>query len=124
MRAAQLFVDGPLRVAGACVEKDPDTGVDGSGTTLPHTADCVLATLAFFGDGVSYRGAYGLWDEEGRIVVDPAFAPVSGVSAVRVERDGRAEDLRVPPWDQVCGSVADFARSVRESWTWPPRTGR
>ncbi|MGW2385635.1 Gfo/Idh/MocA family protein [Streptomyces sp. NPDC001658] len=113
VRAAQLFVDGALQVAGACVEEDVDTGVDVSGSALLHTADGVLATLAF-GYGVSYRGAYELWGEEGRITVERAFAPVRGVSAVRVERDGRTEEVVVPPWDQVRGAVETFARSVRE----------
>jgi predicted dehydrogenase len=98
VRAAQLFTDGPLRVAGACVEENADSGVDVSGTALLHAADGVLATLAF-GYGVSYRGAYELWGEEGRLV----------------ERDGRREEVLVPPWDQVRGAVADFARSVREA---------
>jgi NDP-hexose-3-ketoreductase len=114
VRAAQLFTDGPLRVAGACVEENADSGVDVSGTALLHAADGVLATLAF-GYGISYRGAYELWGEEGRLVVERAFAPVSGVSAVLVERDGRREEVLVPPWDQVRGAVADFARSVREA---------
>ncbi|MFH8571824.1 Gfo/Idh/MocA family protein [Streptomyces sp. NPDC017993] len=114
--AAVHFLGDRLTVTGAVLRHgdDPHRGaVETSGAALLHTDDGLSAQLTF-GMDHSYRSAYELWGSRGRIRVERAFTlPADHHPAVRLERDGRSEEIRLAPADQVILAVTDFVAACR-----------
>jgi NDP-hexose-3-ketoreductase len=114
IRAAQLFLDGPLTVRGAARTVDPATGVDLAGSALLSAADGATATV-HFGFQHHYRNAYELWGSAGRITVDRVFTPPgTWAPIIRLERANDMEELVLPAEDQFLAVVTAFGNSVRE----------
>ncbi|WP_030735510.1 Gfo/Idh/MocA family protein [Streptomyces sp. NRRL S-31] len=114
VRAALHFLGAELEVAGAVLAHGgPGRAVDTSGAVLLRDGAGVGAQLAF-GLDHAYRSSYEIWGSAGLITVDRAFTPPAGLPPrVRLERRDTAEDLGLPPADQVLGTVADFAAACR-----------
>ncbi|HWB35002.1 MAG TPA: Gfo/Idh/MocA family oxidoreductase, partial [Rugosimonospora sp.] len=116
LRAAQLFLDGPLTVLGASLTGD-GTGVDLAGAALLRAGNGATASLTF-GFQHHYRNAYELWGGAGRVTVDRVFTPPgTWTPTVRVERAGYAEEHTLPAQEQFATAVAAFARAVRNPGT-------
>ncbi|MEV4341494.1 Gfo/Idh/MocA family oxidoreductase [Streptomyces sp. NPDC049590] len=114
VRAALHFLGPGLEVAGAVLTRGgPGRAVDTSGAVLLRDATGVAAQLTF-GLDHAYRSSYEIWGSAGLITVDRAFTPPAGLPPrVRLERRDSAEDLALPPADQVLHTVADFAAACR-----------
>ncbi|MFD5829638.1 Gfo/Idh/MocA family protein [Lentzea sp. NPDC060358] len=111
--AAQLFVHQDLRVLGAHLVRDDETGVDVSGEALLVSPNGVPAHLSF-GMRHAYRTHYELWGSKGRIVLERPFsAPDHWQPVVRLERQDRSEQLTLPPCAQFTALFRAFATAVR-----------
>ena len=121
VRAALSFLGPELEVAGAVLKDDPAYGVDVAGTALLCTPRGETAQIAF-GFEHSYRCDYSLWGSVGRIVVDRAYTPPPGwETTVRLEQQGRVQELTVAPDDQFAGQLTAFTQAVLDPGP-PPAT--
>jgi dTDP-3,4-didehydro-2,6-dideoxy-alpha-D-glucose 3-reductase len=112
IRLAQLFLGPSLDVAGAAARQDPDRGVDVAGSALLRAPAGQTAELAF-GLEHSYRCEYTLWGSTGQLRLTRAFTPPPGWQpVVRIEQQGRVEELTLSPDDQFAGAISAFASTV------------
>ncbi|MEU0535077.1 Gfo/Idh/MocA family protein [Amycolatopsis tolypomycina] len=113
VRAAMTFLGSEVDVVAAVLTRRHGHPVESAGQALLSTADGVSAS-ATFGIDHAYRSSYELWGSEGRIVLDHAFTPPAGhVPVLRLERRSGAEEIPLPPDDQVANTLAAFAAAVR-----------
>lgn len=112
LRAATLQLGQELEPEGAVLVRDPQSGVDVSGHALLHTPSGHIAQVSF-GFEFAYRCVYSLWGSEGRIVLDRAYTPPWWHQpTIRIERDDRVEEIRLPAQDQFASSLRAFAGAV------------
>ncbi|MFI1913922.1 Gfo/Idh/MocA family protein [Nocardia sp. NPDC020380] len=115
IRAAQLFLGPDLEVAGATLTMSPEYGVDIAGSALLTSPVGIPAQL-HFGFAHSYRCAYTLWGEQGRISVHRAFTfPDDFTPVVRIMRHSGIEERTLAPDAQFTNGLAAFARAIRNS---------
>jgi predicted dehydrogenase len=121
VRAAVHLLGEELTVVGATLMRGgPDRAVDIAGTALLRDGSGRGAHLTF-GLDHAYRSVYRIWGSGGSITVDRAFTPPADlVPRVRLERGTEAEEIALPPEDQVLAAVAEFAAAVRTGTTAPP----
>ena len=113
VRAAMSFLGGEIDVVCAVLTRRHGQPVESAGHALLCTGDGVSAS-ASFGIDHAYRSGYELWGSEGRIVLDHAFTPPADhVPVIRLERRSKAEELPLPPDDQVANTLGTFAAAVR-----------
>ncbi|SEB30263.1 Predicted dehydrogenase [Amycolatopsis tolypomycina] len=113
VRAAMTFLGSEVDVVAAVLTRRHGHPVESAGQALLCTADGVSAS-ATFGIDHAYRSSYELWGSEGRLVLDHAFTPPAGhVPVLRLERRSGAEEIALPPDDQVANTLAAFAAAVR-----------
>lgn len=113
LRTASLHLGAELEVVGARLKPDRLTGVDLGGAALVSTPDGVTAQLNF-GMEHAYRSRYELAGSDGRIVVPWAYTPPPDhAPVIRIERDGCAEELTLPPDDQFRNVVDAFVARIR-----------
>ncbi|SCF87509.1 Gfo/Idh/MocA family oxidoreductase [Streptomyces sp. MnatMP-M17] len=113
LRAALHFLGLELDVVGARLTRGAGRRVETSGAALLSTPDAVTAQITF-GMEHAYRSTYELWGSEGSITVDRAFTPPADhVPVIGLHRDGKTEEIRLEPHDQVAATVAAFADAVR-----------
>jgi predicted dehydrogenase len=113
LRAALHFLGQGLDVTGARLARGAGRQVETSGAALLSTPGTVTAQLTF-GMEHAYRSSYELWGSEGGITVDRAFTPPADhVPVIGLHRDGKTEEIRLEPHDQVAATVAAFAAAVR-----------
>lgn len=114
LRAALLHLDDDIRVLGAHLCDDPETGVDVAGSALLVDGAGVTAHCDF-GLAHAYRNTYAIWGSEGRIVLDWAFNPRPETRPVlRLERGSVREERTLPPADQFQRTFAAFARACAD----------
>lgn len=120
LRAALHFLGRELDAVGARLVRGAGRAVETSGAALLSTPGGVTAQITF-GMEHAYRSSYELWGSEGSITVDRAFTPPADhVPVIGLQRDGKAEEIRLEPHDQVAATVAAFAAAVRAGT--PPDT--
>ncbi|MFB6954012.1 Gfo/Idh/MocA family protein [Streptomyces niveus] len=113
LRAALHFLGLELDVVGARLVRGAGRRVETSGAALLSTPGAVTAQITF-GMEHAYRSSYELWGSEGGITVDRAFTPPADhVPVIGLHRDGKTEEIRLEPHDQVAATVAVFAAAVR-----------
>ncbi len=114
VRAALHLLGDGLEVIGAALpRRGPGGEVDTSGTALLSAPGGIGVQLAF-GLDHGYRSMYELCGSEGRITVERAFTPPPDwAPLVRLERQGKVEEIRLPPADQVAAALAAFVGAVR-----------
>ncbi|MFH7340437.1 Gfo/Idh/MocA family protein [Streptomyces sp. KHY 26] len=113
LRAALHFLGPGLRVSGARLTRGAGRRVETSGAALLSTPGTATAQITF-GMEHAYRSAYELWGSEGSITVERAFTPPADhVPVIVLHRDGKSEEFRLAPHDQVAATVAAFAAAVR-----------
>jgi dTDP-3,4-didehydro-2,6-dideoxy-alpha-D-glucose 3-reductase len=112
IRIAQLLLGEDLQVLGSTLRVDPVRGVDLGGHALLLSADGVPADVTF-GFEHAYGSRYSVWGSAGRLTLDRAFAPPpTWAPTLRIEEQGRAEELSLPPDHQFERSVGSFATAV------------
>ncbi|QOV47831.1 Gfo/Idh/MocA family oxidoreductase [Streptomyces chromofuscus] len=122
LRAALHFLGPGLGLVGARLTRGGGRRVETSGAALLSTPDGVTAQIAF-GMEHAYRSSYELWGSEGGITVDRAFTPPADhVPVIGLHRDGKTEEIRLAPHDQVAATVAAFAAAVRSGVRTDPGT--
>ncbi|OII69426.1 Gfo/Idh/MocA family protein [Streptomyces sp. CC77] len=113
LRAALHLLGPGLDVVGASLTRAAGRRVETSGAVL-LSAPCSLTAQLTFGMEHAYRSTYALWGSEGGITLDRAFTPPADhVPVVRLHRNGKTEEIHLPPHDQVAAAVQDFAAAVR-----------
>ncbi|GGJ22567.1 Gfo/Idh/MocA family protein [Streptomyces brasiliensis] len=113
LRAALHFLGPRLDVTGARLVRGAGRQVETSGAALLSTPGTVTAQITF-GMEHAYRSSYELWGSEGSITVDRAFTPPADhIPVIGLHRDGKTEEIRLAPHDQVAATVAVFAAAVR-----------
>jgi len=111
--AAGLFLGEGLRVLGAHLAVDRETGVDVAGAALLRDAAGVTASLEF-GMAHQYRNRYEFWGSDGHLSLDRVFTPPADQAPeVRIERADGVERIVLPAQDQVAAAVAAFEAAVR-----------
>jgi len=114
VRAALHFLGAGLEVSGAVLHRPRGREVETSGAVLLRRPDGVTAQLTF-GIGFGYRSEYELFGSAGRIRVERAFTPAADHRPVlRLEREGRGEEITLDAQDQVARTVGEFAGTVRD----------
>ncbi|MGI5271974.1 Gfo/Idh/MocA family protein [Nonomuraea sp. CA-218870] len=114
LRAAQAFLDAELDLLGSVLRIDRERQIDLGGSALLCSADGVSVELTFSFQS-SYRSTYAMWGTEGRLTVERGFSlPGDMTARIRVERQGRAEEIAVPPCDQFAAAIRAFAGAVRD----------
>lgn len=109
LRAARLFLGPGLRVAGASLRVDPESGVELSGQVLLVSRDGVLADLGF-GFEHSYVSRYAVWGSRARLLVEHAHTPPATYRPVlRIDEQDHCEETTLPPADQVSRCFEEFA---------------
>jgi predicted dehydrogenase len=112
IRAAQFLLGDDLRVAGSALRMHPDRGVDIAGQALLVSGGGVTISVRF-GFEHDYGSRYSVWGSTGQLLVDRAFTPPQTWSPVlRVVRNGRTEELTLPPDHQFENAVSSFASAV------------
>ncbi|BFU42717.1 Gfo/Idh/MocA family protein [Krasilnikovia sp. MM14-A1004] len=112
VRAALHLLGDDLTVCGAVLAAGAGRRVDTRGAALLRTGAGVVATLVF-GMEHSYRSSYTLTGSAGRITLDRAFTPPADHQPVlHLDRNGRVEQRRLDPDDQVANTVAAFVAAV------------
>ncbi|WP_331742208.1 Gfo/Idh/MocA family oxidoreductase (plasmid) [Streptomyces sp. NBC_00876] len=120
LRAAQLFLGPGLRVAGAHVRPPSAHGPQPAGSALLRSPDGVAAQLSY-GVEHSYRSGYELWGSRGRLRLERAFStPDEYTPVLKVERDGRLEEIALAPDRHFTNTAGVFARAVLESQDFTP----
>jgi dTDP-3,4-didehydro-2,6-dideoxy-alpha-D-glucose 3-reductase len=115
VRAMQLFLGDDVRLSGAALRIDPETGVDVSGSFLACTADGVIGTGSF-GFEHTFGSRYQLWGSAGRLTVERAFTPPPGYApTLRIVSQDRVEELTLPAEHQLRQGVSAFAEAVGEA---------
>ncbi|MEU4793056.1 Gfo/Idh/MocA family oxidoreductase [Micromonospora tulbaghiae] len=113
LRTAMRLLGPGLRVAGAALRLNDD-GVDVAGSALLVGPRGVTAALTF-GMAHAYRASYELHGSSGRMVLDrPYSAPVDHRPLLRMERDGRTEEVPLAADDQFARMGEEFARMVAD----------
>lgn len=113
--AAWLFLGPDLEVRGARLRRHPRHGVDTGGAILLATPDGTTAQVVF-GMEHAYRSAYELWGSQGRIRVEPAYAPATDHRPViRLERPDGTEEMTLEADDQYENAVRSFSLAVRSA---------
>lgn len=113
LRVARMFLGDDLEVAGAVLRTGSTHPVDLAGAALLTGPTGVTAQLGF-GFVHSYRCGYTLWGSTGRITLDRAYsAPDDFTPTLRLERDGRAEERRLPSDRQFTRVFRDFGAAIR-----------
>ncbi|GGM87019.1 oxidoreductase [Dactylosporangium sucinum] len=114
LRASRLFLGPDLHVVGATSVIDERHRVDVAGAVLLRGAAGASAQLAY-GFRHSYRSAYALWGDGGRLELSRAFTPPAHwLPVVRLERADLVEERLLAPDDQFGNVVRAFDRAVRE----------
>ncbi|MDH2427198.1 Gfo/Idh/MocA family oxidoreductase [Sphaerisporangium sp. TRM90804] len=112
VRAAQLFLDPGLTVAGAVLQQEAGGGVDVAGSALLYDAMGVTAQCVF-GMSHMYRCAYSVLGSTGKLTVDWAFTPPPSARPVlRLERQDHREERVLAADDQFANMVRRFAEDV------------
>jgi predicted dehydrogenase len=113
LRAAGYFLGLGLRVAGATLVMDQQSGVDTAGSVLLRSPDPDVVTAELtFGMRHAYESSYEICGSHGRIRVDRAFTPPADHAPVaHVHTDGATEH-RLPPEDQAHSTVRAFAAAA------------
>lgn len=111
LRAALLHLGDDLRVRGAHLRTDPETGVDVAGSALLADGAGVTAHCDF-GLAHAYRNTYAIWGSEGRVELDWAFNPRPETRPVlRLHRGDVREERVLPAADQFQRTFAAFAEA-------------
>jgi NDP-hexose-3-ketoreductase len=114
VRAAQEYLDGPVRVLGASLEFDPKLGVDMAGVALLRGSNGVTAHCAF-GLIHHYRSTYNIWGSEGRLVLDWAFTPARDARPVlRLQQRDRETRYVAQASDQFVGVITAFFDAIHD----------
>jgi NDP-hexose-3-ketoreductase len=112
LRAALHFLGERLELVGATARHDDGLGVDVGGAALVRRPDGVTGQLAF-GMEHYYASRYELHGSAGRLVLEHVFTPPADHRpVVRLERDGRRDEIVLPPDDQCRNALAGFADAV------------
>ncbi|WP_282685771.1 MULTISPECIES: Gfo/Idh/MocA family oxidoreductase [unclassified Streptomyces] len=110
-RAARLHCGPALHPAGAVLTYDGTTGVDVAGAALLDGRG-ITAQLSF-GMAHAYACRYSLHGSDGVLTLDRAFTPPpTWQPVVRIESQGRCEELLLPPDDHFANVVGAFAAAV------------
>ncbi|MGP4020962.1 Gfo/Idh/MocA family protein [Saccharopolyspora sp. 5N708] len=113
LHAALLHGGEQLSVVGATRRRSDSSDVDVSGAVLLRSASGVTAQV-LYGFEHSYRSAYELWGDTGRIVLERAFTPPpTWQPVVRLEQQDRVEQRTLPPCDQFREALESFVGAVR-----------
>jgi NDP-hexose-3-ketoreductase len=114
LQAAQAFIDAELDVIGSVLRMDRERGIDLGGSALLCSAGGVSVELTFSFQS-SYRSTYAMWGTEGRLTVDRGFSlPPDMTGRIRLERQGKVEEIPVPPHDQFVVGLEAFLTAVRD----------
>ncbi|TXS05314.1 gfo/Idh/MocA family oxidoreductase [Streptomyces sp. col6] len=120
LRAAQLFLGPGLRVAGAQVRPASAHGPSPAGSALLESPDGIAAQLSY-GVEHAYRSGYELWGSRGRVRLERAFStPDEYTPVLKVERDGRAEEIALAPDQHFTNTAGVFARTVLQDQDFAP----
>ncbi|EST21302.1 hypothetical protein N566_27520, partial [Streptomycetaceae bacterium MP113-05] len=113
LRAALLHLGDDLRVRGAYLRTDPETGVDVAGSALLADGAGVTAQCDF-GLAHAYRNTYAIWGSEGRVELDWAFNPrPESRPVLRLHRGDVREERVLPAVDQFQRTFAAFEEACR-----------
>lgn len=120
LRAAQLFLGPGLRVVGAQVRPPSAHGPRPAGSALLQSPDGVAGQLSY-GVEHAYRSGYELWGSRGRLRLERAFStPDEYTPVLKVERDGRQEEIALSPDRHFTNTAGVFARAVIEAQDFAP----
>lgn len=112
VRAAQEYLEPPVRVLAASLEFDKELGVDIAGAALLRDRRGVVAHCSF-GMVHSYRSSYDIWGSDGRLVLDWAFTPSREARPVlRLQRKDRETRFMAAASDQFAGVMTAFAGAI------------
>jgi predicted dehydrogenase len=112
VRAAQEYLEPPVRVLGASLEFDPDLGVDVAGVALLCDSRGVTAHCSF-GFVHSYRSTFDIWGSQGRLVLDWAFTPSRDARPVlRLQQKDRETRYVAAASDQFVGVFTAFFNAI------------
>jgi predicted dehydrogenase len=114
VRAAQEYLEPPVRVLGASLEFDQELGIDVAGAALLRDHRGVIAHCGF-GMVHGYRSSYDLWGSEGRLVLDWAFTPSRDVRPMlRLQQQDRETRFLATASDQFAGLFAAFCAAIAD----------
>lgn len=114
IKAAQLFLGANLRVTSAVLHYDRDQGVDIHGSAS-LVSDAGVAAQVAFGFDNYYQCNYEIWGSTGNLVAERAFTPPPAMKPpLRLETQGKIEDLTAPADDHFVGALREFRRAILE----------
>ena len=112
VRAAQEYLEPPVRVLGASLDVDQELGVDVAGVALLRDRHGVAAHCSF-GMVHSYRSTYSIWGSQGHLVLDWAFTPSRDARPVlRLARKDGETRFEAPAADQFVGVFTAFSDAI------------
>ncbi len=119
VRAAQEYLEAPVKVLGASLDVDAELGVDVAGGALLRDGNGVTAHCTF-GLVHSYRSTYALWGSQGRLVLDWAFTPSRDARPVlRLQQKDRETRYLAAASDQFIGVMTAFHDATRDPQSRP-----
>jgi dTDP-3,4-didehydro-2,6-dideoxy-alpha-D-glucose 3-reductase len=114
IKAAQLFLGASLRVTAAVLHYDREQGVDIHGSAS-LVSDAGVAAQVAFGFDNFYQCNYEIWGSTGKLVAERAFTPPSSMKPrLRLETQGKIEDIDAPADDHFAGALREFHRAIVE----------
>ncbi|HEY1921072.1 MAG TPA: Gfo/Idh/MocA family oxidoreductase [Streptosporangiaceae bacterium] len=123
VRAAQEYLEPPVRVLGASLEFDAELGVDVAGVALLRDSRGVTAHCSF-GFVHSYRSTFDIWGSEGRLVLDWAFTPSRDARPVlRLQQKDRETRYVAAASDQFVGVMTAFCTAIGDPSSRPAHHG-
>jgi predicted dehydrogenase len=114
VRFARVFLGEPITLMGAIIREDPVRRVDVSGTAQFVNKSGLVAQVAY-GFDTHYQCFWEFLGTQAKLVVERGYTPPPGFTpVVRIESQGRREEIVLPADNHYRNMCRHFARTVIE----------